>query len=454
MRRKPSALYTVCVILLGACLLGMLWRVRGTSGWGSSWGLLNAGFVFLLFLNVAVNKQTYVGFPLIGLSALSFMLTCPAWGTYLNQITGILSVSPNEETVVQYEISPFSGILMMLLLGFGLASVYGILLGRSFGEKNWRIRDYVVLAAVFVVTDLAAKAGVSHLVLKLIEPNAVTAFADGLRSAEIQLSPYAAYMSHFSAVSWAKKLIGGRNYFSSVGTISLVFAAIACFLTTRFYIKDRYAAKTGVVVCAAFSLSITLSDLFFFFGNGGYHMSQGFSLPENCAPWSLWEYFTGFIAGGIITAWLLKTASGNRTAETAMDILPEKLRKITAFALAAIAGVGLNMVRPMLERIQNNTTALIVSVTLGILIFIVSFMIAKRNRFALTDQALRLYDPLLCLLFVLYNLIVYMFIGKPEIGSIGMLHNMLVAASAVFVSLFLVIHILKNKHHCDSADKS
>lgn len=443
--KKQSFQNNILLIFLGALLMGMLWRVRGTGGWGSSWGLLNAGVVFLLFLNTAVNKKTYNSLTLIALSGLSFMLTCPAWGTYLNQITGILSVSPNEEQVIQYEINPLSGVIMMLLLGFGLASVYGIMIGRCFGEHQWRIRDYLFVAVVFIVVDLAAKATVSHLTLKLIEPQAVTAFTDGLKAEGIAKSVYASYMSHFSAVSWAKKLIGGRNYFSSVGTISLVYAGIASLLAARFYVKDRYAARVGTVVCFAFAFSITISDLFFYFGNGGYHMEQGLTLPSSFAPWSLWEYFTGFLAGGIITAFVIYTHPEQENKETALDQLPLKFKKALSFIFAVVPGIGLNCVRPLLERIRDKTVGIIVTVVVSLMIFAATYLFASKRAFALSVSDLRRIEPAICLFFVVYMFIVYMFIGKPEISGIGMLHNILLTISAASVSVYLAYRIHQNR---------
>ena len=53
---------------------------------------------------------------------------------------------------------------------------------------------------------------------------------------------------------------------------------------------------------------VVLPGTFFFFAEGGYHGAQGYALPGSLAAWSLWEYFTGFFAGGIVTAFLLNTA--------------------------------------------------------------------------------------------------------------------------------------------------
>jgi len=438
---KNSKLKNAFSAIAGACLLGFLWRARGTSGWGSSWGVLNAGFVFALFLNFAAKKNKYMSFPLITLAGLSFMLTCPAWGTLLSQITGILSVNSNTSDAVLYVISPFSGVIMMLCLGFGVASVYGVLIGRGMGNKEWRFKDYAAVLIVFIAVDLISKATVSHLMLKLIEPQAVSAFHEGLFAAGEDVTPYIAYMKHFSAVSWAKNFVGGRNYFSSVGTISLVFAAAAVFITTRFFVRDKYAAKTGFVICSAFAFSITLSDLFFFFDNGGYRMSQGFSLPENFAAWSLWEFFTGFIAGGIITLYLIKTAPAEDAPETLLKKLPEKPRDIFTFVLCVVGGIGLNTVRPFIRRIDNVPLMITTAALTVIVILALSFVYYRKKGVSLEKAPIERLSPLLCLIFTLYIFTVYMFIGRPAIGEIGQMHNVLFTVSAAAVTLYCALEL-------------
>ncbi len=445
MKNKNSK--NILLILLGGLLLGFLWRVRGTGGWGSSWGLLNAGFVYALFLNFAVKKEKGVSLPLLTLCALAFMLTCPAWGTQLNQITGVLSVSAGDGDPVLYEISPVSGVIMMLCLGFGLASVYGVLLGRGFGTKAWRLRDYALVLLVFIAVDLLAKATVSHGLLKLIEPQAETAFLDGLREAGISGGAYKVYLSHFNAVSWAKKIAGGRHYFQSVGTLSLAVSAVAVLLTTRFAVRDRYAARTGAVTCSAFAFSITLSDLFFFFDNGGFRGAQGFTLPEGFAAWSLWEYFTGFFAGLAITAWLLKTASLAAPAETLLRKLPEKPGTAAGFLFWVVGGVGINTVRPVLERLDG-AAAVIAAAAVGLAVL--AAVLVFRKKLIKTDA--RRLSPLFCLLLVCWDLAVYLFIGKagyPNIRTIGQAHNLLAVFSAAAVAAACAAVLGKKKSPAD-----
>ena len=115
------------------------------------------------------------------LTALSFMLTVPAWGTLLKQITGVLDF---DGTV--YTISPWSGVFMMLCLGFGLASIFGVMLGRGYSDKQWKLWHIIVLVAVFYAVGYLAKATVSHLILQAVQPEAAEALAADLKLVGIE----------------------------------------------------------------------------------------------------------------------------------------------------------------------------------------------------------------------------------------------------------------------------
>lgn len=421
--------------------MGFLWRARGTSGWGSSWGLLNVGFIFTLFLNFAVKKNKYVSLPLISVMALSFMLTVPAWGTFLRQITGLLDIGLDGAEAVFLDYNPVSGVLIMILLGFGLASVYGVLLGRAFGKKEWKLKDYAVVLIVFIAVNQLAKATVSHLIFKLIAPQAVEAFNDSLVAMGINDGVYKAYMEHFSSIAWAKYIEAGRNYFTSISTISLVVAAVAVLLTTRFFVKDKYAAKTGALVCSAFAFSITVSDLFFFFENGGYKMAQGLSLPSNFGAWTLWEFFTGFIAGGIITAYLLKSAPAEDTPETLLNIIPEKPRNAFTYVLCVVAGIGINIVRPIITRISSKPVIIASAAVAVIAILSISFIYYRKKGVMLQNAPIKKLSPVLCLIFIVYVFVQYMFIGIPEIDTMNLMHNILFTVGGAVAAIYCIFEI-------------
>ncbi|MCR5781157.1 MAG: hypothetical protein K6G90_00330 [Clostridia bacterium] len=429
-------------VLTGALLLGFLWRVRGTHGWGSSWGVLAAGFVFTLFLTAAAARKNRPPMRLIALASLSFMLTAPAWGTLLGQITGILGGSP--EGAAPTYISPAQGALFMALMGFGLAGMFGVLLGRCFTDRPWRLRDYIVVLAVFLIVFYGMKATLAHPLVKLLSPQATDAFRQGLAEAGIAKTPFAAYLSYFNAEGWAKKIAGGRHYYACVSAISSAAGAAAAICAARFFAKDRFAAKTGAVVCGAFAFSITAADLFFFFGNGGYRGTQGFSLPQNFAAWSLWEYFTGFIAGGIITFFILRAAPAQAVGEPLISKLPEKPQSVLSFLLVCIGAVGLNAVRPMLVRTDETPYSVWFAVAAGVATLGLCVLMCRKCGFCFRDAGASL-PAVLCAAFTLYFAALYFFAGSPEIKNMGMLHNILAAVSAVFCTGTGVWPPLKNR---------
>ena len=433
--QKLKGLWTV---LCGAFLLGMLWRMRGTHGWGSGWGLLASGFVFLLFLTAVLKRPKEGAFPLLCLTVFSFMLTTPGWGTLLQQITGVLTVnSKSSEETLQAFVHPVSGVVMMLLLGFGLASVFGVLCGRYSG---------------------CGKSTMGRCVLRLIEPQAAQLFAEGLQKEGITGSVYAIYMHHYGGMAWAKKILGGRHYFASVETIAFALQAVAVLLTTRFIIKDRFAARTGAVVCGSFALSITVSDLFFFFDNGGYRMQQGFALPDWIAAWSSWEYCTGFLAGAFITAYLL--CAKPLPAEPCTDKLRaklrftqnEKLRNIVCFLLCFVGGIGANAVRPVLLRFDESKLQIPATVLAAAAVLAISVVLCRKYGAALERADLPRVCGTLCGVFVLWFLILYLFAGDAQIRECRYLHTMLVLASAAVMAVWFAVTLLAKRETATLSD--
>lgn len=443
MKKENTTLKNALYVLLGALLMGLLWRVRGEHGWGSSWGLLNAGFVFTMFLVVIKGSRQKLDIGWLSLTALSFMLTTPGWGTLLSQITGII-YDAEDWSIGGSDVytSVGSAVFLMLCLGFGLASIFGIMLGRGFSEKQWKLKDFVILLAVFYITDLIASAVISPFILNAVQPEAAEVFEKGLEIQGIDGSAYSVYMEHFKDVSWAKKIDGGRNYFQSCDVITATIKAIASILTVRFVIKDKVSAKSGAVVCSAFAIGITVADLFFYFGNGGFHQLHESYLPEFFYPWGCWEYFTGFIAGGIITAFILKLKPGKDVPELAFSKVKEKPKAILTFILGSLFMIGVNIVRPVLVRYEDSDFMIIA--TAVAVLFAIGFVaiLVKQNGFNASKANTQKYFSFLLLFFVIYINIVYLTIGTIDsihlFGNFGFQHFMAVisAAAVMFWSAF------------------
>ncbi len=431
---KNNKFFNVFAVLAGAMLLGFLWRVRGENGWGSSWGLLNAGFVFTMFIILVKGERKKLDMSWITLTSLSFMLTVPAWGTLLNQITGVLQ-QPQAEGESWLYVSVWSAVFLMLSLGFGVATIFGIMLGRGYSDKQWKIKDFIILIAVFYITDLVTKATVSHFIFNLIQPEAVDLFEQGLAEAGIEGDVYKVYLQHFDNVSWGKKILGGRHYFSMIQIISSVFRSAASLLAVRFIIKDKISAKTGFVVSCAFAFSITVSDLFFYFGNGGYHMQSGATWPDFIYPWSCWEFFTGFIAGGIITAFILTLKDCENVPELSFAKVPDKVSDVLKFALGFVFMLGISIVRPVLERYADSDVQIIATVIAVVLAITLVVLLNVRFGFNASKISTTKLVSILLPLMVAYIAIVYYFVGVPEkmnITDIASFHNILCVIAVIF----------------------
>lgn len=416
--------------------MGMMWRIRGAAGWGSEWGVLNAGFMFTMFVLLVKGEREKMNLWWFALTCVAFIATTPAWGTFLGQIIGYFHYT----TV---EIPVYSAVLIMFVLGFGLASLYGIALGRGFSGRKWKIQHVIVLIAVFIGVNMLSRTCVSHWILDLIQPQAGKLFESVASENGLSGSAYSLYMSHFSDISWAKKVCdyAGRNYYASVSTISMALAGIAARLVTRFFVKDKKAANISLVCSGAFGFGITVSDIFFFFEGGGYHGSQGLSLPSNMMAWSLWEYFTGFFAGAVITAALLKMKPGEDVHEPAFDFAPKKLKSFFTFLLGYFGVFGVNFVRPIYVRFENSPTGVIIAVSAAALIAALAIIFAVSKKIGHTAEkgGMTAYVKIMFPLMMCYITVVYFFIAEKaeqSFRSFTMLHNILVAVSAAAALLW------------------
>lgn len=438
----------ILIVLMGALLMGFLWRIRGTNGWGSSWGLLNAGAIFMLFVTTIIGDRKKLNLPFIGVSSVMFMLTVPTWGTFLDQMTGVISSEVMDEfgNVISGSraIPVASGVGIMLILGFGLATLWGIMLGRSLSDKQWKIKDFVLLVAVFFAAMYASRATLAHTLAEIIQPEALDLFKEGLFAQNIVTedsfeSIYKVYMEHFDNMSWAKKIMGGRNYFALVETISIAIGGIVAMLATRFVIKDKRAANMGLITSASFAVAITVADLFFYFFDSN---TGKIGDVANIAPWSCWEYFTGFIAGLFITIAILcyKNKMGADVREKAFATTPAKISDVLTFLMGFVAVLGINIVRPVLDRLEDtdfHIPALILAF-IGAVIFIV--LSIKKYGINLENSTQVSFSYKALLIMVIYMFCIYMFTdftnGGANIMSVSSLHNIAMVVSFVVLTIY------------------
>ena len=445
---KSNKLKNIFTVLVGAMLLGFCWRFRGETGWGSSWGLLYSGLIFTMFTVLAIGERKRFDFGWLGLTAVSFMMTVPSWGTLNSQITGILYSEELWGSVpnpTPNYINPLSAIFLMLCLGFGLASIWGVFLGRAYSGKQWRIRELIIILAVFYAVNYISKATVSHLILNLVQPQASEIYSRYLAEAGIHDSVYSVYMHHFDNLAWAKKLDGGRNYFSSIQAVSSALSSAAVLLAVRFIIKDKRSANVGFAVSGAFSLAITIADFWLYLAYGGYHMEHASYLPAHMDSWAMWEYGTGFIAGGIITLVLLKMKKEDDVDELVFSNVPAKVKTVLTFLLSFIFVFGVNIVRPILERTKNSEKTVFIASTAIALVMAAVVILASALKYGFALEKVSLYNYIKYALpcFIGYSLIIYMFVARPfDAGYkyfLGISSTVLVIISATVVIVWCAL---------------
>ena len=433
--------YTLGAVIMGALLCGMLWRFRGSHGWGGESGVFNAGYVMLLFfaLITGSNKKTT---PLkIAITSAAFILTTPQWGTINSQICGVIS---NGDDPLITGVSTGSAIFMMLMLGFTMVGLYSLLLGNIFSEKQWKIHHYIIIVAVFFAVQYICKASVAHPILKLIQPVSEKSFNDALIADKgITTGVYKAYLAHFDNVSWAKKIAGGRNYFAEIELISRFIAVVACIFVTRFAFKDKTCAKLGTFVCLSFAIGITVADLFFYFFS-----STGKGIDISFIPaWSSWEYFTGFISGGLATFFVLKFGKLNIQKEYSLSFLPAKAYNIVNYLVGICLPFAFNLARPVIMRFDDSSLQIFVAAAIIAFILFAVIFTGIKSKLQFEKMQINHYFAAAFLTVLIIQTAVYFF-GAGENGAIReelSLPNVCVVISFIPAVIFAIAKYLKRK---------
>ncbi|MDR1927010.1 MAG: hypothetical protein LBQ33_00020 [Oscillospiraceae bacterium] len=298
MTAKKRRLLEDCrLALTGALLMGFLWHMRGRGGFGGMLGMLAVALGMLLFAASLTKGQSRgrATLPWLFAGAALTAVTAGGWGTVNAQMTGVLDTAADGTMTFT---PPLSGAAMMLALGFSWMPFFGLALGYLWSGREWRVKNALALTALYPVVELLCKASLGHGLVALVSPASAALFREGLaRAGQAGLSAWGAYMQHFNHAAWAEDIAGGRNYFYSVEILSRVLAAAALLLFTRFVLKDKKAAQTGLLISCFAALGITAADLFLFFGRGGYHYESPAPQWLQSNAWELWEYGTGFFIG-------------------------------------------------------------------------------------------------------------------------------------------------------------
>ena len=410
--RNLTAGAKTLLVMLFAVMTGFMWRVRGDHGYGSMWGMFAVGVMMILVTFAFFGNKKKFTYEAMPIAVILLGITNGGWGTLNSQMGGYLgSTVPftGEEVDRIVSISPWSGLWVMLLLGFGWMPLFALFMGTLFSEKKYKIKDYIILIAVFYVVVYAFQFFVAHHILPLIHPEATAFFKEGLADKGIEMSPMMAYIKNLGNESWFKKIPFGRNYFASIRVISYSAAALITSLAALIAKKDKVTFFISTAINVVSALAITLADVFLIIDSDAGFLAK-INPPKflESGSWSLWEYFTGFLLGlGImlIFACLPKKISGGEGAfEYAEPFRNKHFHGFYTAVLTLLFTFGLTVARPLSMRIADiivtkgifddeDTLTVIFTVAICAIALPVSAAISKKN---VIDRGLPVPVPMRC----------------------------------------------------------
>ncbi|MBO5396323.1 MAG: hypothetical protein J6A97_05515 [Clostridia bacterium] len=386
----------IFAVITCALMTGFMWRVRGDHGWGSMWGMFAVGVMLILFIYAVFGERKKMNYEMLPLAVFFLGITNGGWGTLNSQMEGYLTSTAaftGEEAARLVEINPVHGLFMMLFLGFGWMPLFAVIVGSLFSEKKYTIKHYVILIAVFYITETVFRFSLSHFILEVVHPEAVAFCKEGLADRGIDMSPMMAYIKELGSASWAKKIPFARNYFTSIDVMSAAFGALFTSLTALFILKDKLTGIVSLLINTVCALSITIADVFLIIDS-----DRGILPPVGEVPmwikapaWSLWEFFTGFLLGLGIMLILVCIPKKYIAEEPFTPVLPIKNRKLHYIYTAGLVMtymLCLTLMRPLGMRIgthlfeaglfpDEDTIGTIIAVVLTAIAAAVSFFLQK-----------------------------------------------------------------------------
>ena len=386
------------MVLAFAIMTGFMWRVRGSHGWGSMWGMFAVGVAMVLFIFAFFGNRKKMSYEAIPVAVILIGITNGGWGTLNSQMGGYLgSTAPftGEEVAATVEISPWYGLWVMLLLGFGWMPLFSIFLGSLFSKREYKISNYITIIAVFYALVAVFMFTVSHFILPYISPTAVDMFKDGLADKGIEMSPMMAFIKNMGSEAWFKKIPFGRNYYASIRVISYSAAALLSSLTVLIAFRDKLTAFLSTAINVIMALAITVADVFLIIDSDSGFLAK-VNPPAFLAQgsWSLWEYFTGFLMGFGVMLLLVCLPKKITQGEGKFEYEPPFDKQWIHCAYSAVLTLFftfvLTIVRPLGMRIadmfidrgileDNEIYEIILMVVLGIIGFAVCVSIVKNN---------------------------------------------------------------------------
>mgnify|MGYP003296619521 CR=1 FL=1 len=360
-RRLTPGIKAMLVLCCGI-MTGFMWRVRGSHGWGSMWGMFAVGVMLVLFIFAFFGNRKKMSLEAIPIAVILLGITNGGWGTLNSQMGGYLqSTVPfaGQEAGDITEISAGSGMAIMLLLGFGWMPLFAMFIGSLFSKKQYKIWHYIVLIAVFYVVVYGFQFFVAHYILPYVSPQAVESFKLGLADSGHEMSPMMAYIKNLGNEAWFKKIPYGRNYFASIRVISYSAGALVLSLATLIAKKDAVTSFISFAINAICAVSITLADIVMVIDSDRGFFAAGKNIPRflQGSNWSLWEFLTGFLLGFGIMLLLVclpkRITGGEGDFDYELPLKNNKLYAAYSAVMTLFATFVLTVARPAGMRISE-----------------------------------------------------------------------------------------------------
>ncbi|MCQ2462496.1 MAG: hypothetical protein MJ177_03710 [Clostridia bacterium] len=335
MKKNLSVSMKALSVILGALVGGFMWRCRGESGFGSSWGLYSVGLVIILLIYQFYGNRKGMKTELIPVGALLTGLGVTGYATVIEQMSGLITsdLPYGGDEPVLLPVNPYSGMVIILIMGFTLVPLFAFFIGTLFSEKEYKITHYLIMIGIFFAVSYIAKATVAHYILKAINPEQVEYAALGLKDAGFEYSsPMQAYMKHFAQRRWTQEIPFFENYYMSIEHISDAIAVLAIALYPLIAFKDKITCGVCLIIntltavsTTAFSLMLAVCYDTGFLGNTPCPRAL-----QNGAGWGIWEFSTG-AAVGFFTMLIIALLPKKYTVQNGADTKPVFENKILHF---------------------------------------------------------------------------------------------------------------------------
>ncbi len=286
----------IFMILSCACMTAFMFTITGSYVWNE----MLVGATLIFFIYAFFGNRRKMNYESIPVGIILIWLTVVSIEAFSGQMSGYLSSgSYGGDAITRVAIGPYSGLVIMLLLGFGLIPLFSIFIGSLFSRKEYKIWKYAVIIAVFYVVSIAFEFSASHYILLKIMPQAVENFKLGLADSGIDLSPMKFYIRSLGGGSLGAGTVPyGEFYFASILAISRAFAALISSLVVLIAFKDKITGFVSFKINLVSALAIALASVpLMADSDRGLLANRQIPTFFTADKVSIWRFFTGFLLG-------------------------------------------------------------------------------------------------------------------------------------------------------------